>query len=147
MEWLIEFINKLKLFFGIVSKDSFGLALNKLILTAIWAVGQVIDFTLDILSWINGNLERLLNDGANDVNIIIGDALSDFIKQNQEMTGKYSDVTSGQLDVLCNSVINVATDIYGNVVDEQMIRSDEGLSENTKAVFNGQPTLKIKIAV
>ena len=147
MEWLIEFINKLKLFFGIVSKDSFGLALNKLILTAIWAVDQMIDFTSDIFSWINGNLERLLNDGANDVNVIIGDALSDFIKQNQEMKGKYSDVTSGQLDVLCNSVINVATDIYGNVVDEQMIRSDKGLSENTRAVFNGQPTLKIKIAV
>ena len=44
-----------------------------------------------------------------------------------------------------NSVINVA--MNGNsVVDDQMIRSNGGLSSSAKEQFKGQPTLKIKIA-
>ena len=122
-----------------------AIAIGALIAAAIWAVGQVIDLATDILSWINGNIESLLDDGAKDVNVVRGDALSDFIKQNQA-TGKYTEISLDQLNAMHNSVINVATDRSGNVVDDQMIRSDKGLSREAKTQFNGQPTLKIKIA-
>lgn len=124
--------------------EMIAIAIGALIAAAIWAVGQVIDLTADILSWINGNLESLLEDDAEEVNVIRGDALSDFIKQNQA-TGKYNEISLSQLNAMHNSVINVATTEDGYVVDDQMIRSNSGLSKQTKAQFNGQPILKIKI--
>lgn len=119
-------------------------AIGALIAAAIWAVGFVIDMVTDILSWINGKLESLLNSGAEEVDVVRGDALADFIKQNQA-TGKYTEISLSQLNAMNNSVINVA--MNGNsIVDDQMIRSNGGLSSTTKSHFNGQPTLKIKIA-
>lgn len=119
-------------------------AIGTLIAAAIWAVGFVIDMVTDILSWINGKLESFLNSGAEEVDVVRGDALADFIKQNQA-TGKYTEISLSQLNAMNNSVINVA--MSGNsVVDDQMIRSDGGLSSSAKSQFKGQPTLKIKIA-
>lgn len=119
-------------------------AIGALIAAAIWAVGFVIDMVTDILSWINGKLESFLNSGAEEVDVVRGDALADFIKQNQA-TGKYTEISLSQLNAMNNSVINVA--MSGNsVVDDQMIRSDGGLSSSAKSQFKGQPTLKIKIA-
>ena len=119
-------------------------AIGALIAAAIWAVGFVIDMVTDILSWIHGKLESLLNNGAEEVDVVRGDALADFIKQNQA-TGKYTKISLSQLNAMNNSVINVA--MSGNsVVDDQMIRSDGGLSSSAKSQFKGQPTLKIKIA-
>ena len=119
-------------------------AIGALIAAAIWAVGFVIDMVSDILSWINGKLEGLLNRGAKEVDVVRGDALADFIKQNQA-TGKYTEISLGDLNALNNSVINVAMNGNG-VVDDQMIRSNGGLSSAAKSQFKGQPTLKIKIA-
>ncbi len=44
-----------------------------------------------------------------------------------------------------NSVVNVAMDEYGNITDDQMIRSNGGLSAQSQSQFNGQPIMKIKI--
>lgn len=120
-------------------------AIEALIKMAIWAVSFFIDIVTDILSWINGCLESLLGSGAKEVNAVRGDALADFIKQNQA-TGKYTEISLSQLNAMNNSVINVAMNDYGNIIDDQMIRSNGGLSQQAKAQFNGQPTLKIKIA-
>ena len=86
----------------------------------------------------------MLNRGANEVDVVRGDALADFIKQNQA-TGKYKEVSLENLNVLNNSVINVAMN-SNVVVDNQMIRSNGGLSSAAESQFKGQPTLKIKIA-
>lgn len=119
-------------------------AIGALIMAAIWAVGFVIDMVTDILSWINGKLEELLNDGATEVNTVQGSALAEFIKQNQA-TGKYTEVSLSELNAMNTSVINVAFDDSGNIIDDQMIRSNGGLSANARSQFNRQPVLKIKI--
>lgn len=119
-------------------------AIGALIYAAIWAVGFLIDMATDILSWINGKLEELLDDGATEVDTVQGQALAEFIKQNQQ-TGKYTEVTLEQLNAMNNSVINIALDGQGQVVDDQMIRSNGGMSSKTASQFNGQPVLKIKI--
>lgn len=121
-------------------------AIGALIYAAIWAIGFVIDILTDILSWINNKLDSLLDSTAEEVNVVRGDALADFIKQNQA-TGKYTEISLEQLNAMNNSVINVAMDRSGNIIDDQMIRSRGGLSEQTSSTFNGQPTLKIKIPV
>ncbi|MBE6320639.1 MAG: hypothetical protein E7075_06695 [Bacteroidales bacterium] len=120
-------------------------AIGALIAAAIWAVGFVIEMATDILSWINGKLESLLNQGATEVQAIRGDALADFIKQNQA-TGQYTEISLSQLNAMNNSVINVAMG-DNRIIDDQMIRSDRGLSSEAKAQFKGQPQMKIKIAV
>ena len=119
-------------------------AIGALIYAAIWAVGFVIDMVTDILSWINGKLEELLEDGATEVDTVQGQALAEFIKQNQQ-TGKYTEVSLEQLNAMNNSVINIALNGQGEVVDDQMIRSNGGMSSSTAAQFKGQPVLKIKI--
>lgn len=120
-------------------------AIAGLIASAIWAVGFLIEMATDILSWINGNLEDLLKADAKEINIVRGDALANFIKQNQA-TGQYTQISLSQLNEISTSVINVA--MNGNtVVDDQMIISNGGLSSDTKSEFNDKPTLKIKIAV
>ena len=120
------------------------ITIDELIADAIWAVDFFIDMVTDIGSWIIGKLKSLLNSGVEEVYVIRGDALADFIKQNQA-TGIYTEISLSQLNAMNNSVINVA--MNGNtVVDDQMIRSNGGLSSSAKSQFQGQPTLKIKIA-
>lgn len=115
-----------------------------LIYAAIWAVSFVIDLVTDILGWINDKLEELLDDGTTEVNTIQGGALSEFIKQNQA-AGRYTEISLNDLNAMRNSVVNVAMDAQGNITDDQMIRSNGGLSSQSQAQFNGQPILKIKI--
>lgn len=121
-----------------------AMAIAGLIYAAIWAVSFVIDLVTDILGWINGKLEALLDDGTTEVNTIQGGALSEFIKQNQA-AGKYTEISLNDLNAMRNSVVNVAMDAQGNITDDQMIRSNGGLSSQSQAQFNGQPILKIKI--
>jgi hypothetical protein len=119
-------------------------AIAGLIAAAIWAVGFVIDLVTDILSWINGRLEELLRAGATEADTIKGSALSDFIKQNQAL-GRYTEISLNDLNAMQNSVVNVAIDSRGAIIDDQMIRSNGGLSSKTNAQFRGEPMLKIKI--
>ncbi|MBO5181274.1 MAG: hypothetical protein K1V84_00415 [Muribaculaceae bacterium] len=121
-----------------------AMAIAGLIYAAIWAVSFVIDLVTDILGWINDKLEALLDDGTTEVNTIQGGALSEFIKQNQA-AGKYTEISLNDLNAMRNSVVNVAMDAQGNITDDQMIRSNGGLSSQSQAQFNGQPILKIKI--
>ena len=121
-----------------------AMAIAGLIYTAIWAVSFVIDLVTDILGWINDKLEELLDDGTTEVNTIQGGALSEFIKQNQA-SGRYTEISLNDLNAMRNSVVNVAMDAQGNITDDQMIRSNGGLSSQSQAQFNGQPILKIKI--
>lgn len=122
----------------------FACVIAALLAAAIWAVGAVVDLLTDVLSWINGKLEELLTDGATEVNTVQGSALAEFIKQNQA-TGKYTEISLSDLNATRKSVINVAVDNYGNIIDDQMIRSQNGISSRTQQQFNGQPVLKIKI--
>ena len=119
-------------------------AIVGLIAAAIWAVAFVIDLVTDVLGWINDKLEGLLNDGATEVNTIKGSALSDFIQQNQKQ-GRYTQISLSDLNAMRNSVVNVAMDKNGAIIDDQMIRSKGGLSSQSNAQFQGEPMLKIKI--
>lgn len=121
-----------------------AMAIAGLIYTAIWAINSVIELADDILGWINNKLEELLSDGTTEVNTIQGSALSEFIRQNQTM-GRYTEISLNELNAMRTSVVNVAMDANGNITDDQMIRSNEGLSAKSQAQFNGQPILKIKI--
>lgn len=121
-----------------------AIAIAGLICAAIWAIGFVIDLVTDILGWINDKLEELLDEGTTEVNSIQGGALSEFIRQNQA-TGRYTEISLNDLNAMHNSVVNVAMDAYGNITDDQMIRSNGGLSAQSQAQFNGHPMLKIKI--
>ena len=123
-----------------------AMAIAGLIYAAIWAVSFVIDLVTDILGWINDKLEELLHNGTTEVNTIQGGALSEFIKQNQA-AGRYTEISLNELNAMRNSVVNVAMDAQGNITDDQMIRSNGGLSSQSQAQFNGQPILKIKIPV
>ncbi len=120
-------------------------AIAAVIAAAIWAVGFLIDMVSDILEWINEKLESLLSDDAEEVDVVRGDALADFIKDGKR-NGKYTEITLDQLNAMNKSVINVAMDENGEIVDDQMIRSNGGLSQQAAAQFRGQPTLKIKIS-
>lgn len=119
-------------------------AIVGLIAAAIWAVAFVIDLLTDILGWINDKLEELLDDGATEVNSIRGDALSDFIQQNKAM-GHYTEISLHDLNIMRNSVVNVAMDDNGAIINDQMIKSRDGLSPQTKSQFNGQPIFTVKI--
>lgn len=116
-----------------------------LIYVAIWAVGAVIELATDILGWINNELEELLNGGATEVNVIRGNALADYVSR-QKQSGNYTEISISDLNAMRNSVVNVAMDPEGNIIDDQMIRSQSGLSAQTKAQFKGQPILKVNIA-
>ena len=120
-------------------------AIVGLIAAAIWAVAFVIDLLTDILGWINDKLEELLDDGATEVNTIRGDALSDFIQQNKAM-GRYTEISLHDLNIMRNSVVNVAMDDNGAIINDQMIKSRDGLSPQTKSQFNGQPIYTVKIS-
>lgn len=115
-----------------------------LIYAAIWAISFVIEIATDILGWINDKLEELLGEGAKEVNIIQGGALAGFILSNQQH-GNYTEVSLDEINALRNSVVNVAMDAQGNITDDQMIRSNGGLSAQTQTQFRGQPILKIKL--
>ena len=148
-QWAQSIYNKM----GILSQISrfvgnlfelIAMAIAGLIYAAIWAVSFVIDLATDILGWINDKLEALLADGTTEVNSIQGGALAQFILDNQRY-GRYTEISLNDLNAMRNSVVNVAMDAQGNITDDQMIRSNGGLSSQSQAQFNGQPILKIKI--
>lgn len=117
--------------------------LEVLIETAICLIAAFIDLVTDILSWINGKLEMLLNQGAKEVNILDGEMLAKFVKEKQA-TGQCREISLAQLQALKTSTINVAMN-GDRIVDQQMIRSQSGLSAESRSQFQGQPVMKIKI--
>ncbi|MCH5176041.1 MAG: hypothetical protein J1F40_09150 [Prevotellaceae bacterium] len=119
-------------------------AIVGLIAAAIWAIAFVIDLVTDVLGWINDRIEELLDEGATEVNTIKGSALSDFIKQNQAQ-GRYTEISLNDLNAMRNSVVNVAMNNNGEIIDDQMIRSNGGLSSQANEQFRGEPILKIRI--
>lgn len=153
VNWLHKFIHLLKLdnYVHNTSKqeiDLSGAATNELLLQLIssskWSLGMNIELVEDILGWINDNLEELTANGTIEVNAIKGDALNEFIKDNQQK-GKYKEISQMVLSSLLNSVVIVALDEYGNITVDQMIRSRAGLSAESLEKFQGQPILRIKI--
>lgn len=154
INWLHKFIHLLKLDNYVCNPykqdvDLCGTATNdllqQLISSSKWSLGTNIELVEDILGWINDNLEGLTCNGTIEVNVIKGEALNEFIKDNQQ-EGKYQEISNLVLNTLLNSVIIVALDENGDITDDQMIRSKEGLSSQSLVQFNGQPTLKIKIS-
>ena len=91
-----------------------------------------------------GGLEELLDDGCTEVNVIQGSAIADFIRVNQAQ-GNYTEISFGQLQAMDTGVVNVANN-NTSVQKMQMIRSEKGLSEQSKAQFGNKDVLKIKIA-
>lgn len=152
--WLHKFIHLLKLDNYVCNPykqdvDLCGTATNGLLLQLIssskWSLGTNIELVEDILGWINDNLEGLTCNGTTEVNAIKGEALNEFIKDNQQ-EGRYQEISNLVLNTLLNSVIIVALDENGDITNDQMIRSKEGLSSQSLVQFNGQPILKIKIS-
>ncbi len=121
-----------------------AMAIAGLIYAAIWAISFVIDLATDIFQWINGNLEELLKDGSTEVGVVKGSALSDFILQ-KKAEGNYPEISLEEINAMTTGVINVAMDINGNIVDDQMIRSHGGLSAQTNAQFRGKDYMTIKL--
>lgn len=120
------------------------LAIPALIVGAYRAIGAFIDFTNDILENINRNLKDFLSEGATEVNVIKGNAFSDFVKFHQAQ-GKYTEVSLSDLNAMRNNVINVAMDNNGRIKDGDTITSERGLSSEANQQFMGQPMMKIKI--
>ena len=121
-----------------------AMAIAGLIYTAIWAIGFLIDFVTDILDWINGKLEELLGEGSTEVGVVKGSALYDFI-QIEKSKGNYPEISLEEANAMRTSVINVAMDINGNIVDDQMIRSNGGLSSQAQSQFRGKDYMTIKL--
>ncbi len=153
VNWLHKFIHFLKLDNYVYDSskldiDSSGSITNdiliQLITSANWSSGERIDLVNDIMGWINDNLEELTDNNAIEVNVIQGDALSDFIKDNQQKD-QYKEISQFALNTLLKSMILVATDKNGNIINDLMIRSNGGLSEQSLMEFHDQPILKIKI--
>lgn len=115
-----------------------------LIAAAIAAVGLFIDLAADILDWVEDCLDDLLDEGCTEVNVIMGNAFSDYLEK-EKAKGNVQEVSIEDLRKIKNSVINVA-DNNINVVKTQMITSDNGVSNETVARFEGKPIMKIKIA-
>ena len=136
--------------FGIIGNffdavvDLIAGVIGGLIATAIFAIGAVIELAVDILQWVQGGLEELLDDGCTEVNVIQGSAIADFIRVNQAQ-GNYTEISFGQLQAMDTGVVNVANN-SSSVQKMQMIRSEKGLSEQSKAQFGNKDVLKIKIA-
>lgn len=121
-----------------------AMAIAGLIYTAIWAVGFLIDFITDVLGWINGKLEELLGEGSTEVGVVKGSALYDFI-QSEKSKGNYPEISLKEANAMRTSVINVAMDVNGNIVDDQMIRSNGGLSSQVQSQFRGRDYMTIKL--
>lgn len=117
-------------------------ALDRLIDNSISIEDFMIDMGNDILPWLNGNINDLRADGGTEVDIINGHELSNFIRQHQE-TGSYIEVTSDQLDAINTSIIIVALNENGDLISNQMIRSNGGITSDTLSQFCGKPVLKI----
>lgn len=154
INWVHKFIHLLKLdnYVGNPNKqnvDLCGTATNDLLLQLIsssrWSMGPNIELVEDILGWINDNLEELTSNGTIEVNAINGEALNEFIKDNQR-EGRYQEISNLVLNSLLNSIVIVALDGNGDITENQMIRSKEGLSPQSLNQFNGQPILKIKMS-
>lgn len=116
-----------------------------LIKDSISAPDASIDLVTDVLSWINGKLKMLLNQGVKEVDVLDGKMLVDLIKKKQADEQKGETFSLEQLTTLEKSVILVAMD-GDRVVDQQMIRSLSGLSAESRSQFQGKPVMKIKIA-
>jgi len=143
-EWLSNLVEKLKEFVHNILEHKTDDPFQRLIENAIWSVDFLIDMASDILEWINKKLESLLSNDAEAVDIVIGDALADFINEGKR-NDQYTEITQDQLNAINKSVINVAMNGNNEIVDNQMIRSNGGLSQQAAAQFRGQPILKINI--
>lgn len=148
VNWLHKFIHFFNWIFMCIGIDSSGTITNDILIqmstSAKWSSGERIDLVYDILKWINDNLEELTDNNAIEVNVIQGDALCDFIKDNQQKN-QYKKISQFALNTLVKSVILVAIDKNGNITNDLMIRSNGGLSEQSLMEFHDQPILKIRI--
>lgn len=133
----IEFVRQLQ-------KEPEEVSITSLLFRAIWAVGTKIDLEPDILGWINDNLEDLLHNGATEVNIIRGKSLTDFIIDNQRRH-KYLEISNNDLKALRDGVVLVVMDSHSHIINEQLIRSKEGLSSEMTNLFHGEAIMKIKL--
>lgn len=117
---------------------------SELIKNAAWAKGDVIEFSDDIVPWINDNLETIRRQGAKKVFVAKGVALSDFVKQSQK-NGVYDEISSDDKNAIQNSIILIAMNSKDDVVAAQMIRSQFGISNETDKKFNGESLINVEL--
>ncbi len=142
IELLSYIVEKLQQFVHNILGHKTDDVLQTLLRNALWAQDATIDIQ-DVVKWIDCKMESLLDNGCDEVCVVIGDELVKHLNDecNKE---KYKAISSEFKDAIRSGIIIVAmTDI--GIIDSQMIRSDEGLSQSTIHQFKGQPILKIKI--
>jgi hypothetical protein len=116
-----------------------------IVATALYAVDAVLSLAVDLVGWITGNQEEIVQQGATEVNVVMGSALSDFIRTNQQK-GNYTEVSFDQLKTMDKGIVNVASKPDGEAVKVQMITSQEGLSAESVEAFNGKSVMKVKLS-
>jgi hypothetical protein len=125
--------------------DCLATIIGAILATAIYAVGAVLSLAVDLVDWITGNQEEIVQQGGTEVNVIMGSALSDFIRDNQT-AGKYTEVTFDQLKSMDKGIVNVASKQNGDAVKVQMITSKDGLSAESVEAFKGNSVMKVKLS-
>lgn len=117
---------------------------SELISKALWAKGDVLELADDVVPWINNGMENFKRNGATEVFIVKGVALSDFVKQRQE-EGYDKEITSDDLNVIQNSTIQIVINDKGKLIVAQMIRAQFGISNDSDKQFQGQKMIKVKL--
>lgn len=95
----------------------------------------------DIISWINENLEELLNKSVTEIDVVRGDALCNFLRKAQTEYDKYLECSIPNE----KSVILVALTKEGKMVSDYTICYEGNLPLCLEMLFKEQPTLKIKL--
>ena len=117
---------------------------SELISKALWAKGDVLELADDVVPWINNGMENFKRNGATEVFIVKGVALSDFVKQRQE-EGYDKEITSDDLNVIQNSTIQIVINDKGKLIVAQMIRAQFGISNDSDKQFQGKKMIKVKL--
>lgn len=122
-------------------EDTAKKMISEMISCALWSKGDYIEFE-EILAAINSSLDKLLDAGASSVSVIQGVSLADYLDENKEIIS----IPEIDLNYIRSGVILVATNDEGDIIDNVLIRSHNGLSQQAMAWFEGKTLLKVKLS-
>lgn len=122
-------------------EDTAKKMISEMISCALWSKGDYIEFE-EILAAINSSLDKLLDAGASSVSVIQGVSLADYLDENKEIIS----IPEIDLNYIRSGVILVATNDEGDIIDNVLIRSHNGLSQQAMVWFEGKTLLKVKLS-
>lgn len=122
-------------------EDTAKKMISEMISCALWSKGDYIEFE-EILAAINSSLDKLLDAGASSVSVIQGVSLADYLDENKEIIS----IPEIDLNYIRSGVILVAINDEGDIIDNVLIRSHNGLSQQAMAWFEGKTLLKVKLS-